>query len=55
MAQIHVTNWLRNLVSDAPLNAAGGTVGEALAVLLAGQPHVHSDAYLPPIYAVRFT
>ncbi len=40
MAEIHFTSHLRNLVPDAPLSAAGATVGEALANLLAAQPHV---------------
>jgi sulfur-carrier protein len=40
MAEIHFTSHLRNIVPDGPLWAAGGTVGEALANLLAAQPHV---------------
>jgi hypothetical protein len=40
MAQVHFTSWLRELVPDGPLQAAGGTVGEALAAALAARPHV---------------
>jgi molybdopterin synthase sulfur carrier subunit len=40
MAEIHFTSHLRNLVPDGPLSACGLTVGEALANLVAGQPHV---------------
>ena len=40
MAEIHFTSHLRNLVPDGPLSASGATVGEALANLLAAQPHV---------------
>ena len=40
MAQLHFTSWLRELVPDGPLAAAGGTVGEALASLIAEHPHV---------------
>jgi sulfur-carrier protein len=40
MAEIHFTSHLRNLVPEGPLSAAGATVGEALANLLAAQPHV---------------
>jgi molybdopterin synthase sulfur carrier subunit len=42
MAEIHFTSHLRNIVPDGPLLAAGATVGEALANLLAAQPHVRS-------------
>ena len=42
MAEIHFTSHLRNLVPDGPLSAPGGTVGEALDNLVAGQPHVRS-------------
>ncbi|MEX0751409.1 MAG: hypothetical protein WD073_00590 [Xanthobacteraceae bacterium] len=42
MAQVHFTSWLRNLVPDAPVAAAGHTVGEALAALLAERPQVRS-------------
>jgi len=42
MAEIHFTSHLRNLVTDGPLSAAGATVGEALANVLAAQPHVRS-------------
>jgi len=38
MAEIHFTSHLRNLVTDGPLLAAGATVGEALANVLAAQP-----------------
>jgi hypothetical protein len=40
MAEIHFTSHLRNIVPDGPLAAAGATVGEALANLLAVQPQV---------------
>jgi molybdopterin synthase sulfur carrier subunit len=40
MAEVHFTSWLREIVPNAPLSAAGGTVGEALADLLAAEPHV---------------
>jgi molybdopterin synthase sulfur carrier subunit len=40
MAHIHFTSWLRELVPDGPLQAAGGTVGEALATALAARPQV---------------
>ena len=42
MAEVHFTSHLRNLVPQGPLSASGGTVGEALANLLAAQPHVRS-------------
>ncbi|MGC2079857.1 MAG: MoaD/ThiS family protein [Xanthobacteraceae bacterium] len=40
MAEIHFTSHLRNIVPDGSLSAAGTTVGEALANLLAAQPQV---------------
>jgi sulfur-carrier protein len=40
MAEIHFTSHLRSIVPDGPLSAAGATVGEALANLLAAQPQV---------------
>ena len=40
MAEVHFTSHLRNLVPDGPLSASGATVGEALANLLATNPHV---------------
>jgi hypothetical protein len=40
MAEIHFTSHLRTLVTDGPLSAEGATVGEALAKVLAAQPHV---------------
>jgi hypothetical protein len=42
MAEVHFTSWLREIVPNAPLNAAGGTVGDALADLLAAEPQVRS-------------
>jgi hypothetical protein len=42
MAEIHFTSHLRGLVPPGPLNAAGETVGEALAALFAGEPQVRS-------------
>jgi molybdopterin synthase sulfur carrier subunit len=44
MASVHFTSWLRELVPEAPLSAAGGTVGEALAAVLVERPRVR--AYL---------
>ena len=40
MAEIHFTSHLRTLVTDDPLSAERATVGEALAKVLAAQPHV---------------
>jgi hypothetical protein len=40
MAEIHFTSHLRSIVPNGPLSAAGTTVGEALANLLAAQPQV---------------
>jgi hypothetical protein len=40
MAQVHFTSWLRELVPNAPLSAAGDTVGEALAVMFEQEPQV---------------
>jgi len=40
MAQVHFTSWLREVAPRAPVSAAGGTVGEALASLLAEQPQL---------------
>ena len=42
MAQVHFTSWLRELVPDAPVDAAGGTVGDALAAVFAKEPQVRS-------------
>jgi len=42
MAEVHFTSHLRNLIPDGPIAAAGTTVGEVLANLLATQPHVRS-------------
>jgi hypothetical protein len=42
MAQLHFTTWLKELVPDAPVEAAGATVGAALDVLFAARPHVRS-------------
>jgi hypothetical protein len=42
MAELHFTSWLREVVPDAPLQAAGGTVGDALACVFAERPHVRS-------------
>lgn len=42
MAEVHFTSHLRNLGPGGPIAAAGVTVGEALANLLAIQPHVRS-------------
>ncbi len=40
MAEIHFTSWLRALVPDGPVAAAGATVGEELAGVFAAQPQV---------------
>jgi hypothetical protein len=40
MAEVYFTSHLRNLVPDGPILAAGGTVGETLASLIAEHPHV---------------
>jgi sulfur-carrier protein len=42
MAEVHFTAWLREIVPNAPLHAAGATVGEALTDLLTAEPHVRS-------------
>jgi hypothetical protein len=42
MAQLHFTAWLRELVPDGPVEAAGATVGDALGVLFTQRPHVRS-------------
>jgi hypothetical protein len=40
MAQVHFTNWLREFVPNAPLDAQGATVAEVLTNLLAGEPQL---------------
>ena len=42
MAQLHFTTWLKELVPDAPVEADGATVGDALGVLFAERPHARS-------------
>jgi molybdopterin synthase sulfur carrier subunit len=42
MAQVHFTSWLRELVPDGPVQAAGGTVGDALDAVFAARPLVRS-------------
>jgi sulfur-carrier protein len=42
MAQIHFTTWLRSIVPDGPLPAAGASVGDALDAVFADRPHVRS-------------
>jgi len=42
MPQVHVTSWLRELVPEAPLQAAGDTVGVALAALFEQAPQARS-------------
>jgi sulfur-carrier protein len=42
MPQLHVTSWLRELAPAAPLQAAGDTVGVALAALFAQAPQARS-------------
>lgn len=40
MAQVHFTAWLRELAQDGPVQASGGTVGEALAAVFTERPHL---------------
>jgi len=40
MAELHFTSWLRELVPNGPLIAAGDSVGAALIELFAELPHV---------------
>jgi hypothetical protein len=40
MAELHFTSWLRELVPNGPLQADGGTVGDALAQAFAQLPHL---------------
>jgi sulfur-carrier protein len=40
MAEVHFTSHLRALVPGAPYSVDGATVGEALAALFRGEPHV---------------
>jgi molybdopterin converting factor small subunit len=40
MARVHFTAWLRELVPDGPVQANGGTVGEALATLFTEVPQL---------------
>jgi hypothetical protein len=40
MAQLHFTSWLRQVVPDGPLQAEGGTVGDALGAVFDERPHV---------------
>jgi molybdopterin synthase sulfur carrier subunit len=40
MAEVHFTSWLRQVVPDGPLHAAGATVGDALDGLFSERPHV---------------
>jgi sulfur-carrier protein len=42
MAHVHFTAWLRSVVPDGPVVAAGSTVGEALDAMLAERPQVRS-------------
>jgi sulfur-carrier protein len=42
MAQLQFTSWLRELVPNGPLQAEGGTVGDALAQVFTELPHVRS-------------
>jgi len=42
MAEVHFTSWLRELVPDGPLQAAGDTVGDALGAVFADRPQVRS-------------
>jgi len=40
MARVHFTAWLRELVPDGPMQASGGTVGEALATVFVERPQL---------------
>jgi hypothetical protein len=40
MAEVHFTAWLRELAPDGPVQASGGTVGEALAAVFTERPHL---------------
>ena len=40
MAEVHFTSWLREVAPKGPAQAAGATVGEALADLFVAQPQV---------------
>ncbi len=40
MAELHFTSWLRQVVPDDPLTAAGATVGAALDAVFGAHPHV---------------
>jgi molybdopterin converting factor small subunit len=42
LAQVHFTAWLRELVPNGPLEAAGDTVGEALSAVFAREPQLRS-------------
>ena len=42
MAQVHFTSWLRQLVPDGPVQAAGSTVGDALDAVFAERPLARS-------------
>lgn len=42
MAQVHFTAWLKTLVPNGPVEAAGPTVGDALAVVFEREPQVRS-------------
>jgi molybdopterin synthase sulfur carrier subunit len=42
MAAVHFTSWLRELVPDGPLQAAGGTVGDALGAIFLDRPQVRT-------------
>ena len=40
MAEVHFTSWLRELVPEGPVHAAGDTVAAVLAGVFAARPHV---------------
>ena len=40
MAQVHFTSWLRELAPDGPVEACGGTVGDALDAVFAARPQI---------------
>jgi hypothetical protein len=40
MAEVHFTTWLRQYAPDGPLQAEGGTVGDALGAVFTELPHI---------------
>jgi hypothetical protein len=42
MAEVHFTAWLRSLVPNGPVQAKGGTVGDALGAVFEREPQVRA-------------